>query len=69
MARDPNEMKARAGGKPASFRLQQQWDSEDLQEVISFLDGLCGALLVGDENVRRVKLLSQIALWSSRRGT
>ena len=68
MARDPNEVKERAGGKPASFRLQQQWDAEDLQEVIKFLDGLAAAWLFSDENVRRVKMLSQIALWSARRG-
>ncbi len=63
MGMDENQ---RAAGKPPSARLEAQWVREDVGEILAFLDQLAAALVIGDENMRRAKVLSAVALWSSR---
>jgi len=57
----------RSGGKPPSLNLRLDFVEEDLDRGLDFITKLCEALLVGDENVRRVKTLAVIAMWSAGR--
>jgi len=66
MAKDRNRRAAE--GKPPSVYSDVEFLLEDQKKILAFCDQLCQALVVGDENVRRVKVLSTIAAWIASRG-